>query len=132
LLLLFLFLLLYYYCNVWETNFVDSLFWFFLRISMLIHLYFWQYLCLNSGPHATTWATPPAPSCDGIFQDMASQAICPGWLWTTVLLISASWVARITGARHWRPTFLYFIKAMIALSLYLTLCFFPIDHFILQ
>jgi hypothetical protein len=28
--------------------------------------------------------------------------ICPVWLWT-VLLISASWVARIIGMSHWRP-----------------------------
>jgi hypothetical protein len=26
-----------------------------------------------------------------------------GWLWTTILLISASWVARITGVSHQNP-----------------------------
>jgi hypothetical protein len=31
----------------------------------------------------------------GFFQDRVSQIICPGWLWTASLLISASWVARI-------------------------------------
>jgi hypothetical protein len=29
--------------------------------------------------------------------------ICLGWLWTSILLISASWIARITGVRHWWP-----------------------------
>jgi hypothetical protein len=33
----------------------------------------------------------------GFFQDRVSQTICPGWLWTTIFLISASWVAGITG-----------------------------------
>jgi hypothetical protein len=28
--------------------------------------------------------------------------ICWGWLWTAILLISASWVARITVVSHWQ------------------------------
>jgi hypothetical protein len=32
-----------------------------------------------------------------VFQDRVSWTICPGWLWTVILLISASWVAGITG-----------------------------------
>jgi hypothetical protein len=59
---------------------------------------FLQYWGLNSGP--TPWATPPAPFCEGFFWDRVSQTFCPGWLWITVLLISASWVARITGMSH--------------------------------
>jgi hypothetical protein len=39
--------------------------------------------------------------CDGYFWDGGvSQTICPGWLQTTILLISASWVARIIGMSH--------------------------------
>jgi hypothetical protein len=38
--------------------------------------------------------------CDGFFWDKVSQTICPGCLWTSILLISASWVARITGVSH--------------------------------
>jgi hypothetical protein len=38
--------------------------------------------------------------CDGFFQDKVSLSICPGWLWTVILLISASWVATITGMSH--------------------------------
>jgi hypothetical protein len=41
--------------------------------------------------------------CDGFFHDRVSKTICPSWLQTMILLISASWVARITGVRHWRP-----------------------------
>jgi hypothetical protein len=35
-----------------------------------------------------------------IFWDRVSWTICPGWFWTEILLISASWVARITGMSH--------------------------------
>jgi hypothetical protein len=42
--------------------------------------------------------------CDRFFWDPVSGTICVGWLHTTVLLISASWVARITGLSHWYPT----------------------------
>jgi hypothetical protein len=31
------------------------------------------------------------------------ELLCLGWLWTGILLISASWVARIAGMSHWRP-----------------------------
>jgi hypothetical protein len=33
----------------------------------------------------------------GFFQDRVSWTICLGWLWTSILLISASRVARMTG-----------------------------------
>jgi hypothetical protein len=35
--------------------------------------------------------------CIGNIWDRVSWAICLGWLWTTILLISVSWVARIIG-----------------------------------
>jgi hypothetical protein len=50
---------------------------------------------LNSGP--TPWATPPALSCDFFFKIGSWELFCPGWLQTTILLISASWIVRITG-----------------------------------
>jgi hypothetical protein len=52
-----------------------------------------QYWGLSSGP--TPWATPPAPFCEGSFQDRVLRTVCLGWL-----LISASWVAGITGVSH--------------------------------
>jgi hypothetical protein len=30
--------------------------------------------------------------------------MCLDWLWTLILLISASWIARITGMTHWHPS----------------------------
>jgi hypothetical protein len=43
---------------------------------------------------------------------MVSQTICPGWLETSILLISASWVARITGMSHWHWAQVCFLKAV--------------------
>jgi hypothetical protein len=34
------------------------------------------------------------------FQDRVSGTVCMGWLWTMILLISASWVVRITAFSH--------------------------------
>jgi hypothetical protein len=39
----------------------------------------------------------PSPFCDDFFWDRVSWTIYPGWLWTSILLMSASWEARITG-----------------------------------
>jgi hypothetical protein len=75
------------------------------------------YWSLNSGP--SPWATSPAvffclfvlffilPSLFlwRVFQDRVLQTIGPGWLPTAILLISASWVARITGV-SWQRCFL--------------------------
>jgi hypothetical protein len=44
--------------------------------------------------------------CDGCLQDRVSWTVCPGWLWTMILLISASWVARITDMSHKHPALL--------------------------
>jgi hypothetical protein len=41
-----------------------------------------------------------------VFQDRVSWTICPGWLWTVILLIAASWLARIIGLSHRHPNFL--------------------------
>jgi hypothetical protein len=60
--------------------------------------FFFQFLGLNSGP--IPWATPQALFCDGYFRDRVSWTICSGWLWTLILLICASWIARITGVSH--------------------------------
>jgi hypothetical protein len=37
------------------------------------------------------------------------ELFCPGWLETLILLISASWVVRITGMSHWCLTICLFI-----------------------
>jgi hypothetical protein len=41
--------------------------------------------------------------CEGFFWDRVLWTICLGWLWNLILLISVSWVARITGVCHWCP-----------------------------
>jgi hypothetical protein len=38
--------------------------------------------------------------CVGFFRDRVSRSL--GWLWTVILLISASQVATITGMSHWQ------------------------------
>jgi hypothetical protein len=43
----------------------------------------------------------------GIFEIGSHGSICLGWLQTAILLISSSWVARITGVSHQGPT-MYF------------------------
>jgi hypothetical protein len=37
----------------------------------------------------------------GFFRDKVWWTVWPGWLQTAILLITASWVARITGVSHW-------------------------------
>jgi hypothetical protein len=77
--------------ELWASCLLDGYF------NKLLLLQYWG---LNSGP---PWATPPALFCDGIFRDRVSWTIYPSWLWTAILLISASWVARITGVSHQCP-----------------------------
>jgi hypothetical protein len=45
---------------------------------------------------STTWATCQPCFMLGFFE-IVSQIICPGWLWTAILLISVSWLAKIIG-----------------------------------
>jgi hypothetical protein len=53
------------------------------------------------------------------FQDRVLWTICQGWLWTTVFLISASWVARIAGMSHQCPAIalLFWVRGQKAPSL---------------
>jgi hypothetical protein len=74
-----------------------------IRISFCLFFFFFlRYWGLNSGP--TPCASLPALFCEGFFWDRGSQTICLGWLQTAILLISAFWVARITGVSHQRQT----------------------------
>jgi hypothetical protein len=82
--------------------------WLYTGTSACLYIYIWWHWGLNSGP--TPWASPPALFSDGLFWDRVLWTICLGWVRTAVLLISASWVARITGVSHriW-PFFLFSI-----------------------
>jgi hypothetical protein len=45
---------------------------------------------------------------------MISRNICPHWLRTSIILISASWVARITGVSRWTaPQFYFLIETLM-------------------
>jgi hypothetical protein len=53
------------------------------------------------GRHSTSWVTPPSPFfCVEYFQNKVLWIICQGWLQTSIFLISASWVAKITAVSH--------------------------------
>jgi hypothetical protein len=45
-----------------------------------------------------------------VFWDRVSGTICLGWLRTAILLISASWVAGITGMGHQRLAFIFSLR----------------------
>jgi hypothetical protein len=52
------------------------------------------------GKRSTTCHSTSSFFLIGFFQDRISWTVCLGWLWTLLLLISASWVSRITGMSH--------------------------------
>jgi hypothetical protein len=88
------------------------------------------YLCfvvlgLNSGP--TPWATPPALFCEGFFWNRVPWIICLGWLQIVILLISASWVNKITGMNHQHPTEI-FIYLFNFFALGFELRAYPLSH----
>jgi hypothetical protein len=62
-------------------------------MAFFFFFFFW-YWSLNLGP--SPWATPPVFFMKGFFWDRVSWNIFLGWLQITILLISASWVARMT------------------------------------
>jgi hypothetical protein len=63
---------------------------------------------LNSG--LSPWATLPALFLWRVFWNKVLWIICPVWFQTAILLISTSWVARITGISHWHPPPSWFKK----------------------
>jgi hypothetical protein len=76
----------------------------YVMCNIIFFFFFLQYWGLNSRP--TSWTTPPALFFVKFFSRWAHRTICLGWLWTVILLISASWVARITGVSHQHLAFL--------------------------
>jgi hypothetical protein len=69
-----------HYCS--QLQFFFFLFFFF---------FFFVVLGVKLRAYTTLWAILPAVFCDGFFQDRVSWTVCLGWLWTMILLISASW-----------------------------------------
>jgi hypothetical protein len=64
--------------------------------------------CLKLPTACTTSATLPALFWVGFFETGSHGTICQGWLRTTILLISISWVGRIKGVSHQRLAHLIF------------------------
>jgi hypothetical protein len=66
----------------------------------IIYLFvYWQYWALNSGSHAykvDTLSLELSLFCVGYIWDRVLWTICPSCFQTTILLISAPWVARVT------------------------------------
>jgi hypothetical protein len=52
--------------------------------------------------------------CEDFFE-IRSCKLCLGWLQISILLISASWVARITGMSHRCPVFLSYLLSDLTL-----------------
>jgi hypothetical protein len=71
------------------------------------------------GRCCTIWATLPALFCVRCLRDWVSWSICLDWLQTMFLLISASWIVRITGMSHWCLAWFEFISQWKLVS-YLT------------
>jgi hypothetical protein len=80
--------------------------------TSIIHTFFLRYCGLNLGP--SPWANLPALFLWAVFRDRVSQNFLPRLGWTAILLISASWVARIIGVNHWhqamKRAFFFFLQ----------------------
>jgi hypothetical protein len=72
-------------------------------------------LCLQSR-HSTARATPSVYFCSGYFGDGVLRTLC---LIGLVLLISYSWVARITGVSHLFPAPIFFHFLMLFIYLFI-------------
>jgi hypothetical protein len=64
------------------------------------------------GRHFTMWITLPALFCTTYFWDKVSWTIGPGWLWTEILLMFASWVCRIIDVSNGQPVQKIFNKLL--------------------
>jgi hypothetical protein len=65
--------------------------------------------------------------CSGYCRDGVLWTICLGWPETTVLLISASQVVRITGVSYWHPTLISFFILVFASFYFLIFLYFFIS-----
>jgi hypothetical protein len=61
-------------------------------------VFLWDFVLAKQG--LCHWSYTPSPFCSGYFGDGISGTIYLDWLWTSILPISASQVAKITGVRH--------------------------------
>jgi hypothetical protein len=77
-----------------------------LRLKCAIHsdlFSFFIFAVLGFRLRTFTLSHSTRPFLSWVFWDRVLWIICPGWRWTSILVISASWVARITGLSHRCP-----------------------------
>jgi hypothetical protein len=60
------------------------------------------------------------------FWDRVLQTTCPGWFWTAILLIFASWVARNTDVSHRCPAQSILLHSGQALIVWYFILFTPV------
>jgi hypothetical protein len=58
----------------------------------------------------------------GYFQDRVLWTLSPGCIWTVILLISASRVAKITGVSHQRLAVMWYFQRMLSYYLWTCAC----------
>jgi hypothetical protein len=79
----------------------------YMAFQILIFFFFLQYWGLNSGPmplrHSQSFFVMD------ILQIGSCRTISPGWLQSTILLISASWEAKITDMSHRHPAQIFYL-----------------------
>jgi hypothetical protein len=79
---------------------------------------FWLLWGLNSGTHlgrccyCLSHSTSPF-LLSGFFEAESCKLFARGWLQSMILLISASWVATITGMSHQHPEIVYYFSVWI-------------------
>jgi hypothetical protein len=96
-------------------NFTLHLWDYYCSFLALRLLFAWQDWDLNSGLYTWEAGKPPLEPhlgafCSGYFEDGVLWTFCLSWPWTTVLLISASQAARISGVSHRCLTHWGFLK----------------------
>jgi hypothetical protein len=79
----------------------------YIYVYIYIYIFFFFFVALGLEYRAYTLSHSISPFCVRYFWDRVSWTICPGWLWTAILLISA-WVARIIGVSHWHPATIWY------------------------
>jgi hypothetical protein len=93
----------------WRWDLMNSLFGLVLNLnpphlrppSSTWQLYFFSFAVLGLDFRAYALSHFTSPFLWQVFWDRVLWTVCLGWFLTVILLISASWVARITGLSHW-------------------------------
>jgi hypothetical protein len=98
------------------------------HLSMCKHIFyvwyfsflFFIFLYRNLNSRPTSWATPPVLHCDGFFWKRVFNYL-PMLAWTAILLMSSSWVARITSVSHWHPAYVGYFKDKVLKTIFWSL-----------